>query len=119
MPKLSLKAIQRQIAALELKAEKLKKKDKKPALRSIVMLMRTHALSVGEISMALNGGKTLKGSAVRGKLARNATRKPVAPMYRNSRTGETWSGRGRPARWLAAAEKAGRKRTEFLIKKKA
>jgi len=40
-------------------------------------------------------------------------------MYRNSKTGETWSGRGRTARWLAAAEKAGRKRTEFLIKKKA
>jgi len=119
MPKLSLKAIQRQIAALELKAEKLKKKDKKPALRSIVMLMRTHALSVGEITMALGGRKKLNGSAIGGKLARNSKRRPVAPMYRDTKTGETWSGRGRPARWLAAAEKAGRKRTEFLIKKKA
>jgi DNA-binding protein H-NS len=119
MPKLSLKAIQRQIAALELKAEKLKKKDRKPALRSIVMLMRTHALSVGEISTALSGGKKIKGSALRGKFTRGARRKPVPAMYRNSKTGETWSGRGRTARWLAAAEKAGRKRTEFLIKKKA
>ena len=41
----------------------------------------------------------------------------VKPLYRNPKTGETWSGRGRPARWIAAAEKAGHKRTEYLIKK--
>ncbi len=37
--------------------------------------------------------------------------------YRDPKTGETWSGRGATARWLAAHEKQGRKRDDFLIAK--
>jgi DNA-binding protein H-NS len=42
--------------------------------------------------------------------------KKVAPKYRNpeNRT-ETWTGRGRQPRWLTAAIKAGKKRSNFLI----
>jgi DNA-binding protein H-NS len=39
----------------------------------------------------------------------------VAPKYRNPKTGETWSGRGAMAGWMAAAVKAGKKRDHFLI----
>jgi DNA-binding protein H-NS len=35
--------------------------------------------------------------------------------YRNAATGETWSGRGKAPKWLAALEAAGRKREEFLV----
>jgi len=42
-------------------------------------------------------------------------RKPVAAKYRNADTGETWSGRGKPPKWLAAMEAAGRKREEFAV----
>jgi len=42
-------------------------------------------------------------------------RKPVAAKYRNIDTGETWSGRGKPPKWLAALEAAGRKREEFAV----
>ena len=111
MQRLSLKSIERRIEALQLKAEKLKQKDKKPALRDIVSLMREHDISLGDVRNASGGrGKKQKPDAKRktGK---------VKPLYRNAKTGETWSGRGRTARWLAAAEKAGEKRTEFLIKK--
>ncbi|MBM4232027.1 MAG: H-NS histone family protein, partial [Gammaproteobacteria bacterium] len=31
--------------------------------------------------------------------------------------GNTWTGRGKTPRWLAAAEKAGAKRDQFLTKK--
>ena len=34
-------------------------------------------------------------------------RKSPAPKYRNPATGETWSGRGRPARWLTELEARG------------
>lgn len=48
------------------------------------------------------------------------TRKPlgkVAPKYRNpANTGETWTGRGKQPRWLAAHTGNGRKLEEFLIK---
>ena len=35
--------------------------------------------------------------------------------YRNPETGETWSGRGRPARWITELEAKGRKRDEFAV----
>ena len=41
----------------------------------------------------------------------------VAPKYRDPKTPEnTWTGRGRPPRWLAAATKGGKaKKEDFLI----
>lgn len=38
-------------------------------------------------------------------------RKPLPPRYRNPKTGETWSGRGRAPGWLN-----GKNRERFLIK---
>jgi DNA-binding protein H-NS len=35
--------------------------------------------------------------------------------YRNPKTGETWSGRGRPAKWITELEAKGRKRQEFAV----
>ena len=39
----------------------------------------------------------------------------VAPKYRNPATGETWSGRGRMASWLAAKLQAGESIESYLI----
>jgi DNA-binding protein H-NS len=36
--------------------------------------------------------------------------------FRNPKTGETWSGRGRPARWITELEAKGRKREEFRVR---
>ncbi|MBN3752529.1 H-NS histone family protein [Paraburkholderia sp. Tr-20389] len=45
------------------------------------------------------------------KAAARAPRKPaLPPKYRNPKTGETWSGRGRAPGWLA-----GKNREKFLI----
>jgi DNA-binding protein H-NS len=109
--KVSLTSIERQIQNLQQRAEKLRQNEKGPALRKIVELMREHELAIADVRTALGGRKAgRKGpSKLRGR--------KVKPMYRNPKTGETWSGRGRVARWLAAFEKAGRKRAEFLIKK--
>jgi len=41
----------------------------------------------------------------------------VAAKYRHPRTGETWSGRGGVAGWLAREIKSGKKREDFLIAK--
>lgn len=35
----------------------------------------------------------------------------VAPKYRNPQTGDTWTGRGKPPRWIADGD-----REQFLIK---
>lgn len=39
----------------------------------------------------------------------------VLPKYRNPKTAETWSGRGKLPRWLVAAMKSGKKIEEFRI----
>jgi DNA-binding protein H-NS len=45
--------------------------------------------------------------------AGNYVRGPQAPKYRNPKTGDTWSGRGRAPAWLAAAKD----RAAFLIER--
>src|SRR5215472_3784582 len=52
--------------------------------------------------------------------ARGQARRPyprVAPKYRNpARPGETWAGRGKPPRWLAAQLKTGKSLDDFKIR---
>jgi DNA-binding protein H-NS len=55
--------------------------------------------------------------AIYGKKNKTLAGRKVAPKYRDPKTGETWSGRGAPARWLTAYEKQGKKRESFLIDK--
>lgn len=50
-----------------------------------------------------------------GKGATRGTK--IAPKYRHPQTGETWTGRGGVAGWLAKEIAAGRKREDFLIDK--
>lgn len=47
----------------------------------------------------------------RGPKAGAATGGKVAPKYRNNATGETWTGRGKPPKWIQD-----KNREEFLIK---
>ena len=47
------------------------------------------------------------------------SKRPVPVKYRDPQTGQTWSGRGAPAGWIAAHEKEGRKREQYLIAKPA
>ncbi len=60
---------------------------------------------------ASNGNGQHKAVKAKG---RKATK--IAIKFRNPQNpAETWSGRGRPARWLAALEAQGRKRAEFAV----
>lgn len=62
-------------------------------------------------------GLTLEDLIARGsKATKNSVRKPVAPRYRNpDNSSETWTGRGKQPRWLAAHVAAGAKLEDFLI----
>ncbi|MCR4471147.1 H-NS histone family protein [Burkholderia sp. SCN-KJ] len=41
---------------------------------------------------------------------KRAAQTPIAPKYRDPKTGATWSGRGKPPAWIA-----GKNRNRFLI----
>lgn len=90
-----------QIESLTKQAEQLRKAETAQVIVEIKQKMADFGITPAD----------LKGGAPRG-----AARKPVSPKYRNQKTGETWAGRGKPPKWLAEAEKAGKSRASFLIK---
>ena len=47
--------------------------------------------------------------------AAKSSAKSSGAKYRNPKTGEIWSGRGRPARWITELEAKGHKRQEFAV----
>ena len=65
----------------------------------------TLGMSLADL-VGLGGGKTAGGQKAAG---------PTGVKYRNPKTGETWSGRGRPARWITELEAKGQKRGKFAV----
>jgi DNA-binding protein H-NS len=60
--------------------------------------------------------KSPKTKSIKGQKGRSGK---VVAKYRHPTTGETWSGRGVTAGWLAAEIKAGKKKEDYLISRKA
>lgn len=101
---------------------------RKPAAavrRKVTALAKAEGYTIEELFGA--GGKTAPRTR-----AATATRKPrkaasktkgrklgkVPPKYRNpAKPSETWTGRGRQPRWMAAEVAKGKKPEDFLIKK--
>jgi DNA-binding protein H-NS len=110
----SIKKIDTEIHRLQRKRDALRMKQRRPIIKSIVRSMREYNISPEELSDAFRKGRTPAESAVRARARASAT-----PKYRNEATGETWSGRGRAPRWIAAAEAEGVGRERFLIQQSA
>jgi DNA-binding protein H-NS len=53
---------------------------------------------------------------LKGGAKKTRTGAAVAAKYHNPANGESWSGRGRAPRWLAAELAKGRSKDEFLVK---
>ena len=107
--------IQKEIARLQKQAQALQAKQRTPILASIVNSMREYDITPDEIAEAY--AKRTARSASRKADGSNGDRvkRSVPPKYRHPETGETWTGRGKAPRWIAAAEEAGLKREEYLI----
>lgn len=90
--------------ALEREIEQTQKQDRSEAVNKIREMMSQYGLSLGDLS-----GK----SAGRGSSSAKGNK--VAAKYRNTTTGESWSGRGLQPKWLKAALAAGRKIEDFAV----
>lgn len=99
----SLKDLIAQKDALEREIDQRKNQDRSEAISRVKALMDEYGLTSADLSIKAGARKSA------GK-----TRK-VAAKYRNTATGETWSGRGLQPRWLKAALATGRKITEFAV----
>ena len=103
------------------KKRKTALKKRKPAAavrRKINALAKAEGYSVAELFGGVAAGTGRATRAPR-KAAATKGRKlgKVAPKYRNpAKPSETWTGRGKQPRWLAAETAKGRKVDEFLIR---
>lgn len=107
------------------KKRKVALKKRKPAAavrRKINALAKAEGYTVAELfggAGAAAGTGTGRATRAPRKAASTKGRKlgKVAPKYRNpAKPSETWTGRGKQPRWLAAETAKGRKVDEFLIR---
>lgn len=95
----SYQEILSQIESLKADAERARKEEAKAAIETVRKLIRDNNLSAADCGF----GKGSKGGAT------------VKAKYRNSATGQTWSGRGLTPKWLREAIESGRRKEDFLI----
>jgi DNA-binding protein H-NS len=90
---------QAKIAELQNLAESARREELNNAKEKIAAIMREHGLSLADLAGASKPAKVSKPRA------------PVPMKYRDSATGQTWTGRGRAPKWLE-----GKKKEDFLIR---
>ena len=121
---LSPKELDALISAAKQRKTTLRKRKPIAAIRKrIVDFATAEGYSIGE----LFGGKAASAKATRTAGKAGATKKKttkgrklgkVPPKYRNpAKPSETWTGRGKQPRWMAALTAKGKKPEDFLIKK--
>lgn len=113
--KLSAKQLDTLISQAKKRKTKLGKR--KPAAtvrKKLTALVKAEGYTIGELfGAAVAAPKPRKAAAPR-KKARKLGK--VAPKYRNpGNSAETWTGRGKQPRWLAAEVLKGGKAGDFLI----
>ena len=93
--------LQREIARLMQQAEAARKAEVAAVIADIKAKMVEYGITVADL-----------GSTGRSSRAKGGT---VAAKYRNSATGETWTGRGKMPRWLQTQVNSGKRKEDFLI----
>ncbi len=99
----SLQELIAQKEALERQIEQTRQNDRTEAIAKVRALMDEYGLTLADLS------------ARAGTKPRGGKGNKVAVKYRNSATGESWSGRGLQPKWLKAAVGAGRKLADFAV----
>lgn len=112
----------RELDSLITKARKRKTTlQKRKPVATVRAKLRAAAKAEGYTVEELFGGKTARTATTR-KPRKSASKGrklgKVAPKYRNpAKPSETWTGRGKQPRWMAALTRKGKKPDDFLIKK--
>ena len=85
---------------LDAKIEAVRKEEQAGAIAKIREIVAAYELTVGDIFPSGRGAKVRAPGAT----------STVAPKYRDPATGQTWTGRGKPPKWIAD-----KNRDEYLI----
>lgn len=103
----TLQELMAQKEALERQIDQTRNQARAEAVEKVRTLMAEYGLTAADL-----GGKSPVKTA---RKTKGGTGAKVAAKYRNTSTGETWSGRGLQPRWLKAALASGRKLTDFAV----
>lgn len=94
-----------------------KRKPANQTKAAVAKLLKSAGWSFEELFGKVGASALAAPAKKAGKPKKGGSRAAVAPKYRNpANEKETWSGRGRSPRWLAALTAAGHKMDEYLIK---
>jgi len=96
MTEITYKDLLAQRQALDAKIAEARKAEAAEALNKVRQLVADYELTVDEV-FPISQNQRRRGPAKGG---------PVAIKYRNAETGETWTGRGKPPRWIADKDRA-------------
>ena len=91
------KELQAEIKNLQMRAEKARRAEVANVIADIKEKMREYGITEADLS-----GKGVKKPSKKTGM--------VKPKYRNATTGEIWTGRGKPPKWIA-----GQDRNQYLI----
>ena len=115
----SYSQIQAQIAKLQKEAQLIRKRELSRIIEKIKKEIHAYGLTADDLGLstkrpvkAVAPRKPSRKKSQRGKVDKRSV---VAPKYRDSSTGATWTGRGKQPKWLAAALKTGKKLEDFRI----
>jgi DNA-binding protein H-NS len=110
-PMATLDSINARIQKLQNQADALKAKVKLGALDQIRALMQEHDLTLEQLENTPRSTKKNginPGKATRGQMTGKSK---LSPKYLNPKTGDAWSGQGRPPAWIANVKD----RSRFLV----
>ncbi|MDH7547942.1 H-NS histone family protein [Stenotrophomonas geniculata] len=115
---LSAKELKALITLAEKQQTKVLTRPKAAAMRAkINKYVKDHGYTIEELYGADSTASSETSKKRTGRKPAKSAGSKVAPKYRNpTNPSETWSGRGRQPRWLAALVQKGREPSEFLIK---
>ncbi len=112
-----------ELQALKLQAEQVRLQEGAAVAQRIRREVELYGLEVVDVFPALAGQRVTVGFPTAPKAGKPALKKKPGPVpglkrrpkYRDSDTGETWTGAGARPRWLRAKVEAGHAIEEFLI----
>jgi DNA-binding protein H-NS len=124
--------LQAQIEKLQKEAASVKKRELAETISNIKKAIQIFGLTAADLGLSATGSvkpgrKPIKARVAdarttagkrRGRPAKKAgadKRSIVAPKYRDSATGITWTGRGKQPKWLSAAISSGKTLEDFKI----
>jgi DNA-binding protein H-NS len=99
-------AVRAEIAKLEKQAEELRRQELRTIIAQVRQVVADYGLTAADIGLA--GGRA---RSVARKAPARASRSAGVAKYRDPKSGQTWTGHGRPPAWIVGAKD----RDAFLI----